>query len=60
MLAAADRAGGTVTKQAVLNEIGFRSGAFTDPDGHVWEVAHNPGLPLAEDGTVTLPDFGAV
>ncbi|MUT90838.1 VOC family protein [Streptomyces sp. Z38] len=59
LLAAADLAGGTVTKPAVFNEIGFYSGVFTDPDGHAWEVAHNPGLPLAEDGTVTLPDFGA-
>ncbi|MGC0376011.1 VOC family protein [Streptomyces sp. SAI-229] len=59
LLAAAGRAGGTVTKPAVVNDIGFCSGAFTDPDGHAWEVAHNPGLPLAEDGTVTLPDFGA-
>ncbi|GAB2328348.1 VOC family protein [Streptomyces griseoincarnatus] len=59
LLAAADLAGGTVTKPAVSNETGFYSGVFTDPDGHAWEVAHNPRLPLAEDGTVTLPDFGA-
>nr|WBO79388.1 VOC family protein [Streptomyces sp. SBE_14.2] len=59
LLAAAERAGGTVTKPAVPNEIGFYSGAFTDPDGHVWEVAHNPGFPLAADGTVTIPDFSA-
>ena len=30
-------------------------GYFTDPDGHVWEVAHNPGFPLAEDGSITIP-----
>ncbi|MFJ8636837.1 VOC family protein [Streptomyces sp. NPDC093568] len=59
LLAAVEQAGGTVTKPAALNEIGFYSSAFTDPDGHAWEVAHNPGFPLAEDGTVTLPDFGA-
>ena len=58
LLAAARAAGGTVTKPAALNEIGFYSAAFTDPDGHAWEVAHNPGFPLAEDGTLTLPDFG--
>ncbi|MFG2552241.1 VOC family protein [Streptomyces sp. NPDC048581] len=58
LLAAAERAGGTVTKPAAMNEIGFYSSAFTDPDGHAWEVAHNPGFPLGEDGTVTLPDFG--
>ncbi|WP_411150388.1 VOC family protein [Streptomyces sp. A30] len=58
LLAAVERAGGTVTKPAAVNEIGFYSSAFVDPDGHAWEVAHNPGFPLAADGTVTLPDFG--
>lgn len=29
------------------------------PDGHVWEIAYNPGFSLAEDGSITLPDdFG--
>lgn len=58
LLARVERAGGTVTKPAAVNEIGFYSSAFTDPDGHAWEVAYNPGFPLAEDGTVMLPDFG--
>ncbi|MFD3499866.1 VOC family protein [Streptomyces sp. NPDC058678] len=58
LLAAVQAAGGTITKPAAVNEIGFYSSAFTDPDGHAWEVAHNPGFPLADDGTVTLPDFG--
>lgn len=59
LLAAVEAAGGTITKPAAVNAIGFYSSAFTDPDGHAWEIAHNPGFPLAEDGTVTLPDFGA-
>ncbi|MEX1655874.1 VOC family protein [Streptomyces pseudovenezuelae] len=58
LLATVAPAGGTVTKPAAVNALGFRSGAFTDPDGHAWEVAYNPGFPLAEDGTLTLPDFG--
>lgn len=29
---------------------------FADPDGHIWEVAHNPGFPLTDDGRLTLPD----
>ncbi|MFI6660594.1 VOC family protein [Streptomyces sp. NPDC050523] len=58
LLAAAERAGGTVTKAAAVNTVGFYSSAFTDPDGHAWEVACNPGFPLAEDGSVTIPDFG--
>ncbi|MFE3852762.1 VOC family protein [Streptomyces griseorubiginosus] len=51
-------AGGTVTKPAAVNAVGFYSGAFTDPDGHAWELAYNPSFPLAEDGTLTLPDLG--
>ena len=35
---------------------GGYSGYYADPDGHVWEVAHNPFWPLSEDGTLTLPD----
>lgn len=31
------------------------SGYFTDPDGHLWEVAYNPFFPLDEQGRVTLP-----
>ncbi|MGW4866393.1 VOC family protein [Streptomyces chartreusis] len=58
LLAVVEQAGGTVTKPAAVNAIGFYSSAFVDPDGHAWEVAHNPGFPLAEDGSVTLPDFG--
>jgi predicted lactoylglutathione lyase len=34
---------------------GGYSGYFADPDGHVWEVAHNPFMPLDENGRVTLP-----
>ncbi|MCC5961086.1 MAG: VOC family protein [Rhodobacteraceae bacterium] len=35
---------------------GGYSGYYADPDGHVWEVAHNPFWPLADDGTLTLPE----
>ena len=38
---------------------GGYAGYFTDPDGHAWEIAYNPGFTLAEDGTLILPDFGA-
>ncbi|RSS50205.1 VOC family protein, partial [Streptomyces sp. WAC06614] len=58
VLEAAARAGGTVTRAAAVNPIGFYSGVFTDPDGHAWEIAHNPGFTLTEDGSLVLPDFG--
>jgi predicted lactoylglutathione lyase len=57
LLGAATAAGGTVTRAAAINPIGFYSGVFADPDGHLWEVAHNPGFRLAPDGSLTLPDF---
>ncbi|MFE7277987.1 VOC family protein [Streptomyces sp. NPDC057623] len=58
LLKAAERAGATVTKPAATNAVGFYSGCFADPDGHAWEIAHNPGFTLAEDGSLTIPDFG--
>ncbi|MDE3121858.1 MAG: VOC family protein [Paracoccaceae bacterium] len=36
-------------------EWGGYSGYYTDPDGHVWEVAMNPFWPLAPDGSLSLP-----
>jgi predicted lactoylglutathione lyase len=59
LLATAERAGATITKPADTNPVGFYTGVFVDPDGHAWEVAHNPGFPLAEDGSITIPDFGS-
>ncbi|GEO84645.1 MULTISPECIES: VOC family protein [Alphaproteobacteria] len=35
---------------------GGYSGYFADPDGHLWEVAHNPFFPMDEHGHVVLPD----
>jgi hypothetical protein len=32
------------------------SGYFCDPDGHPWEVAYNPFMPLGPDGAVALGD----
>ena len=52
-------AGATVTRPPDQTFYGGYAGVFTDPDGHAWEIAHNPGFALAEDGTLTLPDFGA-
>ncbi|MER7459898.1 VOC family protein [Micromonospora sp. NPDC126480] len=59
ILAAAAAAGATLTRPARETFYGGYAGCFTDPDGHVWEIAHNPGFPLADDGTLTVPDFDA-
>jgi uncharacterized protein len=50
-------AGATVVKRPERVFWGGYSGYFADPDGHVWEIAHNPGWPLADDGTLTLPSL---
>lgn len=48
-------AGATMMKQPEPVFWGGYSGYFADPDGHVWELAHNPFWPLAHDGSLTLP-----
>jgi catechol 2,3-dioxygenase-like lactoylglutathione lyase family enzyme len=50
----ARRAGGGVLRAASTTDWGGVSGAFTDPDGYVWEVAHNPGWTLRPDGSVQI------
>lgn len=37
--------GATVTKKGQPTDWGGYSGYFTDPDGFLWEVAHNPSFP---------------
>lgn len=57
IIAAAEAAGATVTRRPAGTFYGGYAGCFTDLDGHVWEIAHNPGFSIAEDGSITLPDF---
>jgi uncharacterized protein len=57
-IAAAERAGGRVTKRPAETSYGGYAGYFADLDGHLWEIAHNPGFTLAPDGSLVLPDFG--
>ncbi|MBT9247132.1 VOC family protein [Gemmobacter fulvus] len=54
--AAALAAGGTALKAPEKVFWGGYSGYWSDLDGHVWEVAMNPFWPLAEDGSLTLPE----
>jgi uncharacterized protein len=58
VVAVAATAGATVTRPPAATFYGGYAGYFLDPDGHAWEVAYNPGFTLAEDGSLTLPDFG--
>jgi predicted lactoylglutathione lyase len=47
-------AGAAVPREGAETFWGGYSGAFVDPDGHPWEVAHNPHWTLAPDGSVRL------
>jgi catechol 2,3-dioxygenase-like lactoylglutathione lyase family enzyme len=54
-LAAAVAAGGTLQVPAVMTDFGIYRGYVADPDGHLWEVAHNPDFPLRADGGIDIP-----
>ncbi|MDX6645249.1 MAG: uncharacterized protein QOK40_976 [Miltoncostaeaceae bacterium] len=51
----ARRAGATVTREPAPTFYGGYAGVFVDPDGHPWEIAHNPGWTIEDDGSITLP-----
>lgn len=57
LAAAAERAGATLTRPAAETFYGGYAACFADPDGHVWEIAHNPGFVLDEDGALHVPSF---
>jgi hypothetical protein len=54
-LDAAVAAGATLLKPATEMDWGGTSGYFADPDGHPWEIAHNPHFPIDPDGRVRIP-----
>jgi catechol 2,3-dioxygenase-like lactoylglutathione lyase family enzyme len=56
VIAEAEAAGATVTRSPGETFWGGYSGVFTDPDGHPWEIAHNPHWTLTPDGGAVLPD----
>ena len=55
VIAEAEAAGAAIARHGAPTEWGGYSAAFFDPDGHSWEVAHNPHWHLGADGGVTLP-----
>ncbi|MEO9822926.1 MAG: VOC family protein [Paracoccaceae bacterium] len=48
-------AGATALKAPKEVFWGGYSGYYSDPDGHVWEVAHNPFWQISETGRITIP-----
>lgn len=56
VLAEAEAAGAKILKPAREAFWGGYSGYFSDLDDFAWEVAWNPSFPIAEDGSIHLPD----
>ncbi|MCI0544825.1 MAG: VOC family protein [Actinobacteria bacterium] len=54
VIAQARAAGARIGREPAATDWGGYSGVFIDPDGHPWEVAHNPGWSLDETGAVSL------
>ena len=54
VLVEAERAGGTIVRNAARADWGGTTGAFADPDGYVWEVAHNPEWTIEADGSIRI------
>lgn len=54
ILAEAERAGARIARAGAATFWGGYSGVFVDPDGHPWEVAHNPHWTVTEDGATLL------
>ena len=48
-------AGARIAREGAETFWGGYSGVFVDPDGHPWEVAHNPHWTIADDGSTRLP-----
>lgn len=53
-----EASGATVTRPPAETAYGGYAGYFADLDGHVWEIAYNPGFGLDDDGAITIPSFG--
>jgi catechol 2,3-dioxygenase-like lactoylglutathione lyase family enzyme len=53
----ARKAGATIAREPDKTFYGGYSGVFHDPDGHPWEISHNPGFELDANGGVILPEF---
>jgi predicted lactoylglutathione lyase len=54
VIAEAEAAGATIPRHGAETFWGGYSGVFVDPDGHPWEVAHNPGWTIDDDGSIRI------
>lgn len=54
VLAEAEAAGARIGRSGAATDWGGYSGLFIDPDGHTWEIAHNPHWTIADDGSIHM------
>jgi predicted lactoylglutathione lyase len=54
VLSEAEAAGASIPRAGAETFWGGYSGVFVDPDGHPWEVAHNPGWTIEDDGSIRI------
>jgi uncharacterized protein len=54
VIAQAERAGAHIARYGAETFWGGYSGVFVDPEGHPWEVAHNPNWTIDHDGSIHL------
>jgi catechol 2,3-dioxygenase-like lactoylglutathione lyase family enzyme len=55
VLSRAAAAGATIARPGAETFWGGYSGVFVDPEGHPWEIAHNPDWTILDDGSISLP-----
>jgi uncharacterized protein len=55
VMTTAEAAGASIVRPAGRTFWGGYSGVFIDPDGHPWEIAHNPDWVITETGATTIP-----
>lgn len=58
LLALAEASGAKILKPAQDVFWGGHHGYFADPEGHIWEIAHNPFSPLRDDGAFRWLGYG--
>jgi uncharacterized protein len=54
VIAEARAAGARIAREGAPTFWGGYTGVFVDPDGHPWEIAHNPHWTIAADGSISL------
>ena len=54
VIAEAEAAGARIPRHGAETFWGGYSSAFTDPEGHPWEIAHNPRWTVTDDGGIRL------